>query len=149
MSVVTDSDNALARSHLASVGARPSQTRRATPITVVEGGRNVAASALRFLGTTLFATFVTGLVGALVLQATIIQKQGVIDKGRAEIAVLETSTEGLHQDLAALEAPARIVTEARRLGMIDAPETVYLNAPSGLLDDRTLTVAENQLRGAG
>ena len=112
----------------------------------VVDGIGLAARVVRFLGTTLLVTFIVGLVGALVLHATIIENQRELDGQRAEITRLEAETEAMRSELAELEAPARIVAEAQQLGMIEAPSVVYLNAPGGTLDDRTLSVAANQLR---
>ena len=113
---------------------------------VIEGRLGLAARLLRFLGTTLLVTFIVGLVGALVLHATIIETQRDLDTERGEIVRLATQTEAMRSELAELEAPARIVAEALELGMIEAPSIVYLTAPNGLLDERTLSVAGNQLR---
>lgn len=111
---------------------------------VIEG-IDRAAQWIRYLGTTLLVTFVVGLVGALVLHATLIENQRGLDDRRAELNSLRAETESLRHQLAELEAPARIVEEARRLGMIEAPAVTYLQVPADQLDDRTLRVAENQL----
>lgn len=113
---------------------------------VIEGRLGLATRLLRFLGTTLLVTFIIGLVGALVLHATIIENQRDLDSQRAQIARIATETEAMRSQLAELEAPARIVDEARELGMIEAPSIEYLTAPGGMLDDRTLNIAANQLR---
>ena len=66
---------------------------------------------LRFLGTALLVTLIVGLVGALVLHATIIENQRDLDSQRSEIARIATQTESMRSKLAELEAPARIVTK--------------------------------------
>ena len=120
------------------------QTRR--DFGVIEGRLGLAARAIRFMGTTLLVTFIVGLVGALVLHATIIENQRDLDSQRSQIARIAADTEGMRSELAELEAPARIVEEARALGMIEAPSIEYLTAPGATLDNRTLSIAANQLR---
>lgn len=116
---------------------------------VVDGGFDFAARVVRFLGGTLLVTFIIGLVGALVLHATIIETQRDLDARNAEIAQLEHETEAMRHELAELEAPARIVAAAKRLGMIEAPSILYLNVENAPLDERTVTIAKNQLRTPG
>ena len=116
---------------------------------VVDGGLDLAARVARFLGSTLLVTFIIGLVGALVLHATIIESQRDLDGRKAEIERVQEETDAMRHELAELEAPARIVAEAKNMGMIEAPSILYLNVPSGRLDERTIAVAENQLRTAG
>ena len=113
---------------------------------VIEGRLDIATRLARFLGTTLLLTFIVGLVGALVLHATIIENQRDLDAQRNQIVRTAADTEGMRSELAELEAPARIVEEARALGMIEAPSIEYLTAPGATLDERTLTIAANQLR---
>lgn len=113
---------------------------------VIEGGIDLASRVLRFMGTTLLVTFIIGLVGALVLHATIIENQRDLDGQRNDITRIASETEAMRSALAELEAPARIVEEARAFGMIEAPSIEYLTAPGSPLDDRTLTIAANQLR---
>ena len=120
------------------------ETRR--ELGVIEGGIDLASRLLRFLGTTLLVTFIIGLVGALVLHATIIENQRDLDAQRAEISRIASDTEAMRSQLAELEAPARIVEEAGKLGMIQAPSIQYLTAPGARLDERTLNIAANQLR---
>jgi cell division protein FtsL len=123
--------------------------RRPRDFWVIDGGFDVAARVARFLGTTLLVTFIVGLVGALVLHATIIENQRDLDAQRREITLLEQETEEMRHQLAELEAPARIVAAAKDMGMIEAPSIVYLNAPGGPLGERTIIIAENQLRTSG
>ena len=115
---------------------------------VIEGGFDLAARVARFLGSILLVTFIIGLVGALVLHATIIENQRDLDSQRVEIAQLEQDTEAMRHQLAELEAPARIVAAAKSQGMIEAPSIVYLNVLADALDERTMTIAENQLRSS-
>lgn len=121
------------------------QSRRGRELTVVER-RSVARRVLRFLSTTLLVTLIVGLVGALVLHATIIENQRELDQQRAQIRRIAGETEALRSELAELEAPARIVHDALDLGMIEAPSIEYITAPAGILDERTLIVASNQLQ---
>ena len=138
--------------HLAAVPAKgqpqPEQTTR-REFGVIEGRLGLATRFLRAMGTTLLVTFIIGLVGALVLHATIIENQRDLDAQRAEINRIAAETEAMRSELAELEAPARVVEEALDLGMIEAPSIVYLTAPAQQLDDLTLTVAANQLRENG
>jgi len=113
---------------------------------VVEGGFDRVAQAARRFGTTLLVTFVIGLVGALFVHATIIENQKALDTQRRQIDALVVDTDALRNDLAELEAPSRVVTEALELGMIEPPSVLYLNAPAGPLDDRLLAAATSQLR---
>lgn len=113
---------------------------------VIEGRLDLATRVARFLGTTLLVTFIVGLVGALAFHATIIENQRDLDSQRAQIVRVALDTEAMRSELAELEAPARIVSEARELGMIEAPSIAYLTAPGGILDDRTLMIAANELR---
>ena len=112
---------------------------------VIEGRLGVAGRLIRFLGTTLLVTFIIGLVGALVLHATIIENQRDLDSQRASISRIALETEAMRSELAELEAPARIVAEARELGMVEAPEIEYLVAANGQLDERAITIAANRL----
>ena len=125
---------------------RPAEAEPRQEFDVIEGRLDIATRIARFLGTTLLVTFIIGLVGALVLHATIIENQRDLDSQRAEIARIAAETEAMRSELAELEAPARIVDEARDLGMIEAPSIAYLTTPGTILDERTLTIAANQLR---
>lgn len=113
---------------------------------VIEGRLDRASRVARFLGTTLLVTIIVGLVGALVVHATIIENQRDLDSQRSEIARLAAQTEAMRSELAELEAPARIVEDARALGMTEAPSIEYLTAPGSTLDALTLSIAANQLR---
>ena len=113
---------------------------------LIEGRLDVISRLARFLGSTLLVTFIIGLVGALVLHATIIEDQQDLDARRAEISTIAAETEVLLTQLAELEAPERIVDEARDLGMIEAPSIVYLTSPPDELDPSVLNVAANQLQ---
>ena len=124
---------------------RPEQTTN-RELGVIEGRLDAATRIVRFLGTTALVTVIIGLVGALVLHATIIENQRDLDAQRSQIVRIAAETEGMRSELAELEAPARIVEEARALGMIEAPSIEYLTAASGSLDQRTLSIAANQLR---
>lgn len=119
------------------------------PLEVIEGRRDVVTRFARFLGGALLVTLIVGLVGALGFHATIVETQRGLDERNERIEKLEASTELLRQELAELAAPARVVAEAKSLGMIEAPSIVYLSAPAGELDERTLNVARNQLEGSG
>jgi len=131
--------------HLAAVPERDHQSEERRELSVIEGGLGLAARLIRAMGTTLLATFIVGLVGALVLHATIIESQRDLDAQRVEIGRLAAETESMRSELAELEAPARIVAEAEDLGMIEAPSIVYITTPTDALDDRTLSIAANQL----
>jgi len=113
---------------------------------VIEGRLGLVARLVRFMGTTLLVTFIIGLVGALVLHATIIENQRDLDGQRAAITRIARETEAMRSELAELEAPARIVSEAVELGMVEAPSIEYLTASPGQLDERSLTIAANQLQ---
>lgn len=140
MSMISD-----AMSHLSAVPNEIQEPEEPRRFGVIEGGFDRAAHWARLLGTTLLVTFVVGLIGALGVHATIIENQRELDGQRQQIASLGADTEALRHQLAELEAPARIVAEARDLGMIDAPAVTYLQIPGGILDERTIIVAENQL----
>jgi len=116
---------------------------------VIEHRRQLATRVARYLGGLALITLLVALVGALAFHATIVQTQQGLDEKNDRIEELEATTKRLRQELAELAAPARVVSEAKELGMIEAPSIVYLNAPSNELDDRTLTVARNQLEGSG
>jgi len=113
---------------------------------VIEGRIGLVSRLVRFLGTTLLVTFIVGLVGALVLHATIIENQRDLDSQRATITRIALETEAMRSELAELEAPARVVAEASELGMVEAPSIEYLTASPGQLDERALTIAANQLQ---
>jgi cell division protein FtsL len=132
--------------HLAALPQEHSEQATRREFGVIEGRLDMAARIARFLGTALLVTFIVGLVGALVLHATIIENQRDLDSQRSEIARIAMDTEAMQSELAELAAPARIVTDARALGMIEAPSIEYLSAPGPALDDRTLSIAANQLR---
>ena len=112
---------------------------------VIEGRMGLITRMVRAMGTTLLVTFIIGLVGALVLHATIIENQRDLDGQRADITRTLQETEAMRSELAELEAPARIVSEALALGMVEAPSIEYLTASPGQLDERSLTIAANQL----
>jgi hypothetical protein len=97
------------------VVAPASRRRRNWQVGTVAGG-------LLFL-----AMFV--IVGA---QALIVQQQRHIDDVNGRIAVAETQAEQLKIDLAELQSPKRILSEARdKLGMVQAPTPVYLQPQPG------------------
>lgn len=142
MSLIDD-----ARAHLRLV-PDPQPSHAPEPereFSVIEGGIDRAVRALRFLGVTLAATMIVGLVGVLAVHATIIKTQRDLDTQQRRIDTIAAETEGLRHELAELEAPARVVAEAHELGMIEAPAVTYLHVQGGLLEERTLQVAENQL----
>lgn len=112
---------------------------------VIEGGFDRVAQWARRFGTTLLVTFIIGLVGALFVHATIIENQKALDTQRRDIEALVVDTDSLRNQLAELEAPARVVSEALELGMIEPPSVLYLNTPAGPLDDRLLAAAASQL----
>jgi cell division protein FtsL len=143
----TGTTAATARLTAAPGGHQEQRTKR--DFGVIEGRLDTATRILRFLGTTVLVTFIVGLVGALVLHATIIENQRDLDSQRNDIVRIAADTEGMRSELAELEAPARIVDEARALGMIEAPSIEYLTAPGATLDERTLIFAANQLRDNG
>lgn len=116
---------------------------------LIDRRRARLSRAARSLGAIAVATVVVALVGALVLHASMVEAQQGLDQRNDEIEQLEATTEVLRQQLAELAAPARVVAEAKKFGMIEAPSIVYLNAPAEELDERTLTVARRQLEGSG
>lgn len=126
----------------------PAPTERRS-FEVIDRRRELARRVVRFLGGTLLVTLIVGLVGGLLLQTTIVETQHRLDERNGEIRELEATTELLRQELAELAAPARVVAEAKSLGMIEAPSIVYLTAPAEALDERTLNVARHQLEGSG
>ncbi len=126
----------------------PVDQRATRSFRVIDGGVSMASRLVRFLGTTLAVTVVIGLVGGLVLHAKIIERQHDLDERNRQIATLEVEAQILSLELAQLEAPARIVREAKTLGMIEAPAVVYLQGSPAELDDRVLRVASAQLRGS-
>ncbi len=134
--------------HIAGVAGQQKQgdANQGRDFGVIEGRLDLATRLVRFMGTTLLVTFIIGLVGALVLHATIIENERDLDAQRGQITLIATETEAMRSVLAELEAPARIVAEARGLGMTEAPSIEYLTAPAGSLDNRTLSIAANQLR---
>ena len=107
----TGTTAATARLTAASGGHQEPRTKR--DFGVIEGRLDTATRILRFLGTTVLVTFIVGLVGALVLHATIIENQRDLDSQRNDIVRIAADTEGMRSELAELEAPARIVDEAR------------------------------------
>jgi len=131
--------------HLSAVPDNAPEFEAAREFGVIEGRAGLAARVVRFLGTTLLVTLVVGLIGALVLHATIIEDQRELDAQRVAITRIAGETEAMRSELAELEAPARVVAEARELGMVEAPSIDYITAPSRVLDERTLTIAVNQL----
>lgn len=124
----------------------PDDAPQRRELAVIDGRLGWVTRLLRFLSTTLLVTFIVGLVGALVLHATIIENQRDLDAQRQEIISVAAETEAMRSELAELEAPARVVEQARKLGMIEAPAVVYLTSTNGELDSRTITIASNQLR---
>jgi len=133
--------------HLTAVPRTGSQTQPSRrELGVIEGRLDFAARLVRFLGTTLLVTFIIGLVGALVLHATIIENQRDLDTQRSAISKIARETEAMRSELAELEAPARIVADAREMGMTEAPTIEYLTAAGGRIDEHTLTIASNQLQ---
>lgn len=122
----------------------PGDARGRRDLSVIER-QSVTRRIVRFLSTTLLVTMIVGLVGALVLHATIIENQRELDQQRSQILRIAGETEALRSELAELEAPARIVEDALDLGMIEAPSIEYITAPAGPLDERTLIIAENNL----
>ena len=74
---------------------------------------------------TALALFVS-VFGVVVFQALLVQGQARLDHLNAQIATQQQTSKQLELRLAQLDSPARIVTAARALGMIDAGDVVYL-----------------------
>ncbi|MBK9181215.1 MAG: septum formation initiator family protein [Acidimicrobiales bacterium] len=110
--------------------------RRRPPLRVVERpersprARRRRAAAVGVLA----ALLVFGaLFGMTVFQTILVQGQARLDRLDQRIAAEQQRLEGLRVDVAALEAPERIVAEAeRRLGMVPPDEVVYVSPPAEL-----------------
>jgi len=74
---------------------------------------------------TAIALFVA-VFGVVIFQALLVQGQARLDHLDAQIAHEQQASKQLELRLAQLDSPARIVTSARALGMIDAGDVVYL-----------------------
>jgi cell division protein FtsL len=74
---------------------------------------------------TAIALFVA-VFGVVVFQALLVQGQARLDHLDAQIANEQQTSKQLELRIAQLDSPARIVTSARALGMIDAGDVVYL-----------------------
>ena len=83
---------------------------------------------------TAIALFVA-VFGIVVFQALLVQGQARLDHLDAQIANEQQTSKQLELRIAQLDSPARIVTSARALGMIDAGDVVYLQ-PAGTDDAR-------------
>jgi cell division protein FtsL len=66
------------------------------------------------------------LLAMAALQALIVQGQTRLDRLDRDVTEAVARRDRLGLQLAELESPDRIVAEARRLGMVDAPVVVYL-----------------------
>ena len=74
---------------------------------------------------TAIALFVA-VFGVVVFQAFLVQGQARLDHLNGQIDTERQTSQQLELQLAQLDSPARIVTVARALGMIDAGDVVYL-----------------------
>jgi len=104
---------------------RPKRSERArSALTVVE-----PEARRRWVGV-IGPIAVASLFGVLLamagLQALIVQGQTGLDRLDRELAEAGARHDRLLLSLAELESPDRVVAEARRLGMVDAPVVVYL-----------------------
>jgi len=81
----------------------------------------------------LFATgliLTLGLVANLAIHVQTTQGQFRLDRLQSDATSKEVAYQKLRVEVARLEAPQRVVAEAKRLGMVEPPEVRYL-APNG------------------
>lgn len=71
------------------------------------------------------ALVVAGAVSAIVLHADLAQNQLVLDQLRVEVAEEERTNQRLRVEVAELEAPARLISAARELGLVPAERVDY------------------------
>ncbi len=78
------------------------------------------------VGTLTAVALFVAVFGVVVFQAFLVQGQARLDHLNGQIATERQTSRQLQLRLAQLDSPARIVTAARALGMIDAGDVVYL-----------------------
>ena len=113
---------AAARASAAPALRRPRAESR-SDLEVVSGARR---RWMGVIGPIAVASLFAVLLAMAALQALIVQGQTRLDQLDREVAEAVAHRDRLGLQLAELESPDRIVAEARRLGMVDAPVVVYL-----------------------
>lgn len=96
---------------------------------------------VRWISTITMCAVALAFLGLVVFHTVIIQQQRSVDESRIGLNVLVEENIRLELELAQLEAPDRIVTAARSLGMVEAPQVIYLAPPSEELGDQALVDA--------
>ena len=98
-------------------------------------------SQLGRIGTLAAAALFLSVFGVVIFQTLIVQGQARLDNLNSQAAVEQQRSRDLHQQVADLEAPSRIVEAARnRLGMVPPGSVVYLS-PTGADGDKSTYVA--------
>jgi hypothetical protein len=95
--------------------------RLARVIAVLRSGNMIGR-----VGTLTAIALFVAVFGVVVFQAFLVQGQARLDHLNGQIATERQTSRQLQLQLAQLDSPARIVTAARALGMIEAGDVVYL-----------------------
>jgi len=124
-----------ARSAAPRTGTRQRPAPKRAPLRVVEQRQRRIRVGIFAIG------IVTAIMFAIVVaQTMVISQQGHIDSLNRRIAQAEGRAEDLRVELAALQSPQHVTTEAaNRLGMIAAPTPLYL-LPKANDDERAAEV---------
>jgi cell division protein FtsL len=84
------------------------------------------------IGTLTVGALFVGIFGVVVFQALLVQGQARLDHLNGQIATQQQQSKQLHLQVAQLDAPERIVTQARNdLHMVDPGDVVYLQQTPG------------------
>ncbi len=125
--------------------------RRRPPLRVVDRReRSPRTRRRRAAAVVVLATLLLfgALFGMAVFQTILVQGQARLDRLDQRIAAEQQRLEGLRVDVAALEAPDRIVAEAeRRLGMVPPDEVLYVAPPAGLAAELGVDPGSSALPG--
>ena len=101
---------------------------RLSAVPVPTGRRNRSGAAIT--GTVAGAVLLVVAFSSVGLHGNLAKNQLVLDQLRSDISVEEQSNQRLRVEVAELQAPQRIVSEAERMGMAPSTEVVFLNAVS-------------------
>ena len=126
------SSSAAAARPLARPGFRPAPGARPRPqaprLKVVAPARSGSRTGLALLAVALLAG---GLLTLLVLNISLSRGSYQLSDAQAEQHKLAERQQALQEEIEAAQAPQRLAKRARDLGMVPAPNTAFVELPSG------------------
>jgi cell division protein FtsL len=106
--------------------------RRRPSLRVVDTRRAPRRSLTGLAGTVLAVALFASVFSVVICQVLLVQAQSRLDEVDARIEAEEATDKHLHQDIATLQSPERVVSEARdRLDMVPPPDVARLQPQPG------------------